>query len=247
MAQNTDMAHQGAEPRGPGTGERKRSTPRARTRQGTRGQWIWMISLGIVMTAFLAIMVPPYLTLDPSQSGVVLNEGFSLHYPMVIVHVAFGTVAQLSLFLQVWPWLRRHHPAVHRWNGRVYVFGGVLPSGLSSLVLVPFHPTAGTVGVGVAAVLWLATTAVGHVRARQRRFAEHRRWMIYSFAIVTGLNFWGLAIVMAGQVVSPSLDIDYLFEAARWFGWMLNLFIAQWWLERTARRPLAGVTGTDRA
>lgn len=197
-----------------------------------------MISLGIVVTAFLAIMVPPYLTLDPSRSGVALNQDFSLHYPMVIVHVAFGTVAQLALFLQVWTWLRVHHPAVHRWSGRAYVFGGVLPSGLSSLVLVPFHPTAGTVGVGVAAVLWLATTALGHVRARQRRFAEHRRWMIYSFAIVTGLNFWGLAIVMTGQMVSPSLDIDYLFEAARWFGWILNLFIAQWWLERTARRPL---------
>jgi hypothetical protein len=118
------------------------------------------------------------------------------------------------------------------------VFAGALPSAVLAILMLPTTPTAGRIGVSMAAFLWLVTTIVGYRMVRRRKFAQHRRWMIYNFAIVTGINYWGLAIVVVGTSLPISVDINYLFEAARWCGWVVNLFIAQWWIERTRARPI---------
>ncbi|MBD0324764.1 MAG: DUF2306 domain-containing protein [Aldersonia sp.] len=55
-----------------------------------------------------------------------------------MAHIFFGSVALLTACLQVWPWLRRRHPAVHWYSGRLYVFAGALPAGLAVLTVVPF-------------------------------------------------------------------------------------------------------------
>lgn len=191
----------------------------------------WMIPLGIIMVAFLINRLPPYLTLDPTRARIAVRHDFPLHYPLLIGHIVCGTVAQVTVVLQVWPWLRRRHPAVHRWSGRLYVFAGALPSALFSLSIVPFTPPVGRIGVAMAGVLWFATTLVGYRMARLRRYAEHRRWMLYSFAIITGINYWGLAIVELALHAPFRIGVSYILESARWFGWVINLFIVQWWIE----------------
>lgn len=199
----------------------------------------WMIPLWVVLFFFMLYELPPYLTLDPDKVRVALPPSAPLKFPVLLAHIAFGTIAQVTLVLQVWPWLRRRHPAVHRWLGRTYVFLGALPSALMALYMLPSTPPAGRIGVSMACVLWIVTTIGGYVAARRRQFAKHRRWMIYNFAIVTGINYTGLAIVVVGTSLPVTIDINYLFEAARWVGWVLNLIIATWWLNRTRNRPLA--------
>lgn len=83
----------------------------------------WIASLGVLTVVFLAFTLPPYLGLDPSQSRVPIH--FPMHYPMLVAHIFFGSVALSTACLQVWKWLRQHYPAVHRWSGRLYVFAGV--------------------------------------------------------------------------------------------------------------------------
>nr|WP_225311617.1 DUF2306 domain-containing protein [Microbispora cellulosiformans] len=203
----------------------------------------WIIPLGIVVAAFLAYELPPYLTLDPARARVVLPAAFPPKYAVLIGHIVFGTVAQVTIFLQMWPWLRRRHPAVHRWSGRVYVFAGAIPSAVAAVVMLPFTPVPGRVGVSTAAVLWLVTTVMGYRMARRRRFAEHRRWMLYNFAIVAGINYTGLAIVVVGTHLPVAVDPVYLIEAARWLGWVVNLVVVQWWIDRRRTRPAAGFAG----
>lgn len=118
--------------------------------------------MAVIVVVFLAFSMPPYLSLDPSQSRVPQPPGFTSHYWFLSAHVLFGSIAMVGALLQIWPWFRAKYPAVHRKLGRVYVFAGVLPAGLMALTvgaMSPFGPTTRVANV-VAGVLWLACTFV---------------------------------------------------------------------------------------
>ena len=207
----------------------------------------WMIPLGIVLVAFLLWSLPPYLTFDPANSRS-RTDGFALQYPVLLVHIGTGTIAMVTAFFQMWPRFRRRFPVAHRIMGRFYVFAGVLPTTVMALLIIPFTglPT-GTVGGATSAVAWIATTIAGLRAARQRRFADHRRWMIYSFALSFNI-VWGRALFITLALI-PGLNVDGHFvpglqyletslnEAAGWMGSVINLLIAYWWVRRTANRP----------
>jgi Predicted membrane protein (DUF2306) len=198
----------------------------------------WVLPWAAVAGWFLAISLPHYVGLDRSRTPVRLNPDYPLHYPLLVAHVTFGTVALVTACFQVWPWLREGHRAIHRWTGRAYVFAGVLPTGLLALAIMPF--SQGPVGNSVAAVLWLATTVAGYRMIRRGREADHRRWMTYSFALTMQI-VWGRVMFkvlphVPGVNLGDPHTLTIVFEAASWIGIVVNLLIAQWWLERTARR-----------
>ncbi len=85
--------------------------------------------LALTALAFIAFALPPYLTFDVTRSRITPPPGFPAYYPLLVAHVLFASVAMAAACLQIWPWLRRAHPRVHRLVGRVYLFGGVLPAG----------------------------------------------------------------------------------------------------------------------
>jgi len=81
----------------------------------------WVVPLALLTVIFIAYAVPPYLTLDPAQARTQPMPPHASYYPLLVTHIFLGSIALLAACLQVWPWLRRSHPAVHRWSGRVYV------------------------------------------------------------------------------------------------------------------------------
>jgi hypothetical protein len=213
---------------------------------GSRRWWRrpWIVPLAILTLAFLAFSLPPYLTLDPRQSRVPQPAGFPLHYPLLVAHVLFGSVAMLTGCAQIWPWLRRRHPGLHRMTGRVYVLGGVLPAGLLGLTIgavSPFGPVIRVSNV-VLATLWLIFTMTGFRMARRRRFVEHRRWMIRSFALTMSIVTNRLWVVIAIIVLTPRLSTTFggdetlmnhtIAGLAGWLGWALTLLATEWWLAR---------------
>jgi uncharacterized membrane protein YozB (DUF420 family) len=204
----------------------------------------WVAPFAFVVVAFLAFSLPPYLTLDPALSRVPRPADHPWHFPVLVAHVVFGSVAILTCVLQVWPWFRQRYPVAHRRVGRVYVFGGVLPAGVSALAIgavSPFGPLnqAGTLLMGA---LWLAFTVAGFRMARQRRYVDHRRWMIRSFALTASIMSNRIWAVVAVVVLSPQLDSTFggsevalgqaISGLAAWFGWVVPLLVAEWWLER---------------
>lgn len=197
----------------------------------------WVGPLAVLVVAFLAISLPRYTALDRTRSRVTLRDDFPLHYAAVIGHILFGSITLLTLCLQVWPWLRERHPAVHRRSGRVYVFAGALPTGVLALVLTPF--SHGPAGNAVGAVLLLAATGAGYRAARQRRYADHRRWMVYSFALALSV-VWGRVMFVTLSLI-PAYDMGdphsetLAYDTAAWIGVLINLVLATWWLQRTGR------------
>jgi uncharacterized membrane protein YozB (DUF420 family) len=195
----------------------------------------WVVPAMIIAFAFLVVFVPPYLTLDPTQSRLPLRADVPLHYPLLVAHVVFGTIAMATVPFQLWPKLRRKHPRFHRINGRVHVLAGVVPSGLLALAITPF--AQGPAGNAIGGLLWLAATVAGFRAARQKRFADHRKWMIYSFALCMQI-IEGRIMVLTIPLLpgyNPA-SFPLLLETASWIGVLLNLIAAQWWLDRTSGR-----------
>ncbi|MEJ2885818.1 DUF2306 domain-containing protein [Actinomycetospora aeridis] len=200
---------------------------------GPRRRARWMPALVVLVLAFLAFVLPPYLGLDPSAARIPVDASVPWHYPVLIVHIATSTIALLTLCLQMWPWLREHHPAVHRVSGRVYVFAGALPAALLSLVLcLQATSPIGTLGVATAGAFWAVTTAMGWIRGRQRRWGSHRRWMLYSFAFALQAT-WARLIAVVAIVGGLEVDPVLMGEAGTWLGWIVNVLLVHWWIERT--------------
>ncbi|MFD5438076.1 DUF2306 domain-containing protein [Kitasatospora sp. NPDC127067] len=197
----------------------------------------WVTALAVLVVFNLVYAFPRYLTGGPGQARIPLDPSFPAHYAVLVGHVVFGNISMVTVFLQVLPWIRRNHPAVHRISGRVYIFAGALPGGLLALVLLPYSTApSGRIGLAMMGVLWLLTTVLGLRAALQRRFVDHRRWMVYSFALALGTSWGRVVVELMGYIPGFKLDLPVLLEVANWAGWVLNLLVAHWWLERTGPR-----------
>lgn len=220
----------------PHSPDRPAQSPAVSRRAGRRRTNILIIVMSLMVAAFLIYETPPYFALNPKDARRPL--GPAIHYWLIVGHITFGTLAMVTLLLQLWPWLRNNHPAFHRWSGRVYVFGGALPTSIFAISMWRLIPDPGSVGVVMSATLWSAMALVGWWHGRQGNFAAHRRFMLYSFAVVWGLVIWGFIIAEVGLHTLPVTDFGRLIEAARWVGWVADLIVVQWWLDRTRGRDI---------
>lgn len=196
----------------------------------------WIVPLWVVMIGYLLFQTSPYIGQNEATAPLPPHDGFPAYWPILVSHMVLGTVALLLVCVQVWPWVRTHHPKVHRVSGRVYVVAVVI-TGVLALIIVRFAPPVGQIGISCATLVWMGTSIAGWVAARKRDFRRHRRFMLYSFAIALN-NVWGVLIVNLGMALPHPPDINYLVEAARWVGWVGNLMLVQWWLNRTEDRRL---------
>ncbi|WP_031465622.1 DUF2306 domain-containing protein [Sciscionella sediminilitoris] len=225
----------------------ERTTPTQPSPAGQQRWWRrpWVGPLGLAVTAFVLLFVPRYLSFDPAQSRV--PSTFPLHYPFLVGHVLFGTVAMVTCCLQVWPRLRVAYPKVHRWSGRTYV-AAALPAGVLALIvgaMTPFGPIT-AIGDVTQAVLWLGTTTAGFVYARRRNFVQHRRWMIRSFAMTMSIIVNRVIGIVVGMVLTPQLNTTFhgdefalgqaIPAATMVLTVLFSIISAELWLERDQRK-----------
>jgi hypothetical protein len=203
-----------------------------------RRRWPALLLI-LVAVAFVAFALPPYLTVDPSRSRIP-PPSIAGYYAALVAHVLFGAIAMLTGALQMWPWLRRRYPVIHRRVGRVYVFGGVLPAGMAGFALgsvSPFGPVLRVSDV-LLAILWLTATVIAFRLARRRRFAEHRRWMIRSVVLTMSVITNRVWAVIWFLVLSPHVSTSFAGSEAwmvqtiaglsGWMGWVIPLVVTEW-------------------
>jgi uncharacterized membrane protein len=197
-------------------------------------------ALSVIVVAFLAFSLPPYFT-----GHTRVPATFALHYPLLVGHVMFASVAMVMAVVQVWPGLRARRPALHRKGGRIYVVAAI-PAAVCALVVgaaTPFGPFLAVSNV-VLASLWLWFTTTGYIAARQRRFREHRRQMILSATLALSIianRIWTPIIFISLQplqdIVFGSNKDHYLWFAAglgAWLGWTIPFFTVR---RRLSRQP----------
>jgi len=197
----------------------------------TSWPWATITVLSIVVGAYALFLIATGFAFVPSNvkaNAFPSPVGIEIH------------IAASALALLIGPWqfrrsLRTQWPHVHRWMGRTYVTACVV-GGTAGAAIAMFSqagPIAGT-GFLTLGVLWVLTTLLAWKAALQRRYVDHERWMIRSFALtfaaVTLRIYLPLGIVLNhGDFYSP-------YRAIAWLCWVPNLFVAEPWL-RTRRIP----------
>jgi hypothetical protein len=169
--------------------------------------------------------------------GVIGNVALGVHLLLALVITIGGP-------LQLVPQLRAI--GAHRWNGRVYVATALLVT-LSGLYAVWTRGTAGSswmrVGISLNGVLILVSAALAWRYARARAIADHRRWALRTFLLVSGVWFFRIGlmlwILVHGGPVGVGSDFDGPFVRTWAFGcYLLPVLLLQGFLWAEGR-PVA--------
>ena len=153
--------------------------------------------------------------------------------PAFLSHVIAASFALLFGAAQFLSQFRRKHPRIHRWIGRFYVVF-VLVAGIAGFALALGAiggPIAGW-GFGLLSVLWIFTTLQGLRFARNRKFGDHRRWMMRSFALTFAAVT--LRLQLAGMIGIGQMTYADASLILAWSCWVPNLIFVEWLI---ARKP----------
>jgi len=165
------------------------------------------------------------------------------------IHVYASLWVLLAGFTQFSKRLQRRNPRLHRTMGYIYVIDILLITGPAGLIM-GFYANGGIssrIAFVVLALLWMFFTALALLKARQKDFKAHRRYMIRSYALTLSaitLRAWKYAITNTGEW--PPMDV---YRVVAWLGWGVNILVAEYlirkpeWSRAKKISPAGGETG----
>ena len=139
------------------------------------------------------------------------------------IHIFSGPIVLFSGLILLNDYIRRRHPALHRWLGRAHV-GVLLLLVLPSSAAMSRHAFGGWPAGLSFLLLTVATavcTVVGVVHARRRRFDQHRCWMGRAYVLICSAVVLRLMSGAAGMVGVATPESAYI--VAAWGSWLLPL------------------------
>jgi hypothetical protein len=171
---------------------------------------------------------------------------------VLAAHLSLAVIITIGGPLQLVPWIRRHAPGFHRWNGRLYMLVAIAIS-LGGLYMVWTRGTAGgpslRIGISLNGLLIIAAATFAWRLARARRFAAHRRWALRAFVLASGVWFFRVGLMFwilanAGPV-GIGKDFDGPFVRFWSFGcYLVPLTVLELYLLAEARKGAAGKIAT---
>lgn len=195
----------------------------------------WRLLL-VLLTAEVAYSAAArYLTGSETPPSVIVENAFA--HPALVIHVAAAMVALVLAPLQFVAWIRRRWPRFHRLNGRLYLLACAVgaPAGFVLAFGVTAGPVAG-LGFSIPALLWPLFTWLGWRAAVERRFAEHRAWMLRAYAVVAAAITLRLMLPFSGLVLH--IEFFAAYRVIAWLAWIANLALVEAYL-RVRRAPYA--------
>jgi uncharacterized membrane protein len=187
----------------------------------SKGLWAIaaLLSVGVALYSYRYLL--PH---ESGAPGYLTNRNET---PWLPVHAACGATALMLGPFQFIERLRIRRRDLHRLVGRTYV-AACLVGGVAGLVLA-LGSLAGpiaTAGFGSLAAVWFSVNLYAWRLAVSGRFAEHRRWMIRSFALTFGAVLLRLYLPML-----PVLGIAFLpgYRAISFLSWVPNLIAVELW------------------
>lgn len=194
------------------------------------------LALAALSSLVVALLSYRFLFLGLPESFPTMTPHIDGARLAFLAHVSAAPVALALGAFQFMPRARSLAPGLHRWSGRVYgaaiLLGAVAALGMLATAN---GGLAAQTGFGLLAVAWIATTAVAVRFAVQRRFADHRRWMIRSYA----LTFAAVTLrLYLGAMMAAGMDYVDAIGFLAWVSWLPNLAAAEVLVRRTAARPV---------
>lgn len=131
------------------------------------------------------------------------NISLAGHIFLAVYIVGFGP-------LQLVPQIRSHFPALHRWNGRLYI-PIVIMTSIAGIYMIWSRGTAIKLlhlGNTIDAVLIIIFASLTLRFALARKFDKHRRWALRAFMAVSAVWFYRVAL-MGWTFLTGGIGIDY--------------------------------------
>jgi len=144
----------------------------------------------------------------------------------LFVHINGGSLALLMGPWQFWTGLRQRNLAVHRWTGRLYIFGVTI--GIIGAVGLSVTSTFGwgfVTGIRGLALAWFVTTGMAYYTIRKGLVSLHKEWMVRSY--VTTFAFVTFRFLQDYSPMSrlrPESDRDITIA---WACWVVPLAITE--------------------
>lgn len=189
------------------------------------------VTVGVVLT-FGSYLPPDF------DSGFLIGrdsyfwDGYHLAF---YAHVISGPCSLFLGMVLLSERFRRRFAGWHRKLGRVQVANVLLlvaPSG----VWMSFYAETGAVagaGFGTLAVATGLCVLLGWRSAVNRRFAEHRAWMLRCYVLLCSAVVLRLT---AGLATVADIEGDWPYQMAAWTSWLVPLAILEVWRTRGPRK-----------
>ena len=216
---------------------------------------VWFTALATALLSARYFLIPPRWLTFPAAASVLKgpvgeslqNEApylYNNHRFVLLFHIACGIVALVLGLFQFVPSLRSSRPTLHRTMGMFYVSSVVL-SGITgfplSFMMYAAHSPAirplfipTLVGLASLSIAWPLTTVMALTRAKQHRFADHRAWMIRSYALTFAAP---TARLLAPVLFLLTSDIVLAINVT-FVSWPLNFLVAELLIRRTEKRSM---------
>ncbi|NND01077.1 MAG: DUF2306 domain-containing protein [Gammaproteobacteria bacterium] len=205
------------------------------TRLGPKIAWSAAVILILVLVVFAAIRTIDTYGGEP-QPG--LFEARYLEHPLVTaVHMLTGLAFVVLAPLQLSRKFRTGNLGLHRGLGRVLVVCALLAGiygMIATLVLPVFGGVASEAASWFFGLMFIFCLLRAYWCVRKRKIAQHREWMIRSFAL--GLGVGTQRLVLALMIAFTDYSMYENFGPALWLGFAINLVVAEIWLNHTRGR-----------
>jgi uncharacterized membrane protein len=210
--------------------------------RATRFAWIGVILLAVIGVAAATrrtlVLFWPEVFAGKYPPAAALDTGFARHPALTLVHILPGALFLMLALLQFVPKIRANHMGFHRWLGRILVVAGLV-IGVSALVMSFIMNIGGpneTAATTLFGILFLFCLVKAYRHIRRKEVAQHREWMIRTFAI-------GLGVATTRPIVGMffafrKLSPHEFFGVAFWLGFTITFFAAEVWIDYTRRSVL---------
>ena len=182
-------------------------------------------ALMLLLAVFIALVSLRYLMPEaPGGAAPVMANRYA--DPFLPIHAGLSAVALLIGPFQFWSGPDGRRAVWHKVTGAIYIAACLLsaPTGLMLALGTTAGPVA-TAGFGLLALAWFYSTAQGLRTVLAGRYAEHRRWMIRSFALTLAAVVLRLQLPLSASL---GLDMGMAYVAISWLCWVPNLILAEW-------------------
>lgn len=203
---------------------------------------IWNAGLLLTLAFFCWLMASITLAYIPYNTDVgflrIKQQYIDIDHwrGAFFVHVYASMWVLFAGFTQFSKKLLKKNPWLHRTMGYIYVSDVLLITGPAGLIM-GFYANGGLlsrIGFIALAVLWIFFTAMALIKAKQKNFKAHRRYMIRSYALTLSaitLRAWKYAIT--NTVTLPPMDV---YRVVAWLGWVANLLFAEYLIYRHTKK-----------
>ena len=224
-------------PPNPLTASRRRLRTAAATwfAAAVAGQWAFVAFIVLYFTPPLLQGDPLAMNTKPHITGWA--PGDAVGNFQFVGHVFLGALVTFSGVLQLVPALRQRWPALHRWNGRVFMLAALAAS-LTGFYLTWVRgsqlnlPSA--LSTSLNGALILVFVALAWRAAWRGDIARHRRHALRAWVLVNGVWFLRIGIMLAGLGLAPfGVRMGYdsaVFLGVSFASWIVPLALVQLYL-----------------